>query len=151
MKHNDALTPIERAVRLFVYEHFLATGAAPDGAAISQRLAIPGEVVSAALRRLAELHALVLAPSTTNIWMAHPFSAVPTAYRVATADRAYWANCAWDALGIMSLAGDGECGASCPDCGDALTMGVRDGRLHAQGVVHYAVPARRFWENIAYT
>ena len=108
--------------------------------------------MTSALKRLAELRALVLAPATVNVWMAHPFSAVPTAYPVAMAGRTYWANCAWDAAGVLSLVGgDGECRTQCADCGQEITIAVRDGRVHGDGVVHYAVPPKRFWENVAFT
>jgi hypothetical protein len=30
-------------------------------------------------------------------------------------------------------------------------MAVRGGRVHGDGVVHYAVPPKRFWENVAFT
>jgi hypothetical protein len=30
-------------------------------------------------------------------------------------------------------------------------MEVRDGRVHGDGVVHYAVPPKRFWQNVAFT
>jgi ribonuclease HI len=149
---SDLFTPIERAVRLFVYQHFVKTTRAPDLATIAAAVKRTPDAVTSALKRLAELRALVLAPATVNIWMAHPFSAVPTAYPVAIAGRTYWANCAWDAAGVLSLAGaDGESRTQCADCGQELTMTVRDGRVHGDGVVHYAIPPKRFWDNVAYT
>src|SRR5258708_26390082 len=148
---KDIFSPLERAVRLFVYDHFVKTTRAPERAAIAEAVKADTEAVDSALRRLAELHALVLAPATTHVWMAHPFSAVPTAYPVVIGERTYWANCAWDAAGVLALVGDGECRTRCADCGEAIAMVVRDGRVRGDGVVHYAVPPRRFWENVAYT
>jgi ribonuclease HI len=148
----DPLTPLERAVRRFVYDHFVKTTQAPDVGTIAAAVKRTPDAVTAALKRLAELRALVLAPATVNIWMAHPFSAVPTAYPVAIAGRTYFANCAWDAAGVLSLVGgDGECRTRCADCGQEIAMTVRGGHVHDDGVVHYAVPPKRFWENIAYT
>jgi ribonuclease HI len=148
----DPFSALERAVRLFVYEHFVKTTKAPDLAAIAAAVKRTPDAVTSALKRLAELRALVLAPATVNIWMAQPFSAVPTAYPVAIAGRTYWANCAWDAAGVLSLVGgNGECRTACADCGQEITMAVRDGRVHGDGVVHYAVPPKRFWENVAFT
>jgi len=149
---SDPFTPLERAVRRFVYEHFVKTTGAPDVPAIAAAVKRTPDTVTSALKRLAETHALVLAPATTNIWMAHPFSAVPTAYPVVIAGRTFWANCAWDAAGVLSLVGgDGECRTRCADCGEPVTMAVRDGHVEGDGVVHYLVPPRRFWENVAYT
>ena len=97
------------------------------------------------------MHAIVLAPATLNIWMAHPFSAVPTPYPVVSGSRTYWANCAWDAAGVLSIVGAGSSRTRCADCGLELTMTVRDGRIDGDAVVHYAVPPRRFWDNVAFT
>ena len=148
---SDPFTAIERAVRLFVYRHFVQTTGAPDVAAIAAGVNERADVAVAALRRLAEMRALVLAPASTAIWMAHPFSAIPTAYPVVVGGRTYWANCAWDAAGVLSLAGDGETRTRCADCGAEISMAVRDGCMIGDGLVHYAVPPRRFWENVAYT
>jgi probable phosphoglycerate mutase len=148
----DPLTSLERAVRLFVYDHFVKTTRAPDLDAIVRTVEGTSNAVASALRRLAELHALVLAPVSLDIWMAHPFSAVPTAYPVVIDNRTYWANCAWDAAGVLSLiGGDGETRTRCADCGELVAMAVRSGRIVGDGIVHYAVPPRRFWENVAFT
>ena len=145
-------TQLERTVRLFIYRHFVETTKAPDLDAIVRDARASKADVAAALHRLAEAHAIVLAPASLAIWMAHPFSAVPTGYPVATDGRTYWANCAWDAAGILSLVGaDGESRTTCADCGQTLTMTVRGGRMLGDGTVHYAVPPCRFWENVAYT
>ena len=40
----------------------------------------------------------------------------------------------------------------CPDCNESMQLRVTDGTLEpAEGVAHFAVPARRWWENIGYT
>ena len=149
---SDPFSPLERAVRLFVYDHFIKTTRAPDVAAIAAAVKRTPDAVTSALKRLAEMRALVLAPTTSSVWMAHPFSAVPTPYPVDMAGRTYWANCAWDAAGVLSLVGgDGECRTRCADCGEEVAMSVRDGHMDGDGVVHYVVPPRRFWENVAYT
>ena len=130
----------------------MKTTEAPDVAAIAAAVKRTPDSVISALKRLAEMHALVLAPANANIWMAHPFSAVPTTYPVIIRGRTYWANCAWDAAGVLSLVGaDGDCRTRCADCGEEVAMAVRDGRMEGDGVVHYLVPPRRFWENVAYT
>jgi ribonuclease HI len=144
-------TESERAVRLFIYRHFVATASAPDPAAIARAAGIAENDAGAALRRLADQHAIVLAPASLTIWMAHPFSAVPTPYPVDAGGRTYWANCAWDAAGILSLVGDGETQTLCADCGQPAGFGVQDGALVGDGVVHFVVPPRRFWDNVAYT
>ena len=139
-------------LRHAIYRTFANTGRAPSTAALAAELACDQSDINQALRELESEHLVALAPAPTNIWMAHPFSAVPTDYPVDTNGRRYWANCAWDAAGVLSLVGaDGESRTRCADCGDALTLTVRDGAIAGDGVVHYAVPPDRFWENIAYT
>src|SRR5207237_65683 len=101
----DPFTSLERAVRLFIYEHFVKTARAPSALEIAAAVKASDDAVDKALRRLAEMHAIVLAPASTAVWMAHPFSAVPTAYPVDVGGRRYWANCAWDAAGVLSLVG----------------------------------------------
>jgi ribonuclease HI len=154
-RHADGspFSELERAVRVFVYRHLVDTARAPELADLSRALEVASDFVASALRRLADLHALVLAPASLNIWMAHPFSAVPTSYPVVANGRTYFANCAWDAAGILSiLRADGECATRCADgCGSELRMRVRAGRIEGDGIVHLAVPPRRFWDNIAFT
>jgi hypothetical protein len=63
---------------------------------------------------------VVLDPSTGELLMVHPFSAVPTAFR------------------------ETQCGC----CGDAMTLTIRNGGLEdSTGVVHVAVPARDWWRD----
>jgi ribonuclease HI len=150
-KVAHTFTELERAVRLFVYRHFVETTHAPDLATIARATGVAENVAAAALRTLADQHAIVLAPASVSIWMAHPFSAVPTSYPVDAGGRTYWANCAWDAAGILALLGDGETRTLCADCGQPVGFGVQDAAIVGDGVVHFAVPPRRFWENVAYT
>ena len=142
----------DRWVRVEIYARWIKSGVAPDASDVARSLNRDVAATEASFQRLAAAKVLTLAPVTGRLWMAYPFSAVPTPYRVRTTGRAYWANCAWDAAGVLSLVGgDGECRTPCADCGQEITMAVRDGRVHGDGVVHYAVPPKRFWENVAFT
>ena len=149
----NALADQDRTLRLEIYRHFAQTGQAPTVTDLASRLNQPPAVVEDSLQRLAAGRAIVLAPGTLNIWMAHPFSAVPTAYRVRAAERSYWANCAWDALNITALLGiDSHTVAHCPDCQTTLSLTVENGLpRHPEGVIHFAVPPRHFWDNIGFT
>src|SRR5207248_2967833 len=100
----------------------------------------------------AESHVLVLAPGTPYVWMANPFSAIPTPFRVEANGRRYFGNCVWDALGIVAmLGGTGTVRNPCPDCGEPQTLTVDDdGRIHGEGVVHFAVPAAHWWDDIGF-
>jgi hypothetical protein len=105
------------------------------------------------MSRLQNAHLLVLAPGSARVWMAHPFSAVPTAYGVTVERRRYWANCAWDYLALPSLIGaTGAQSARCAQSGEVIEATFAAGRFAAgAGVVHFAVAPKRFWENVAFT
>jgi hypothetical protein len=109
--------------------------------------------VLAAWRRLHEAHALVLEAGGDALRMANPFSAVPTAHRVRAAGRWWYANCAWDALGICAaLHADGRVETSCPDCAEPIAFEVRDGRPDDESLLfHCLVPAREWWSDIVFT
>ena len=145
---------LDLRIRNHVYSSFVAEGVARGPAQAAAELGLaPGDVEDA-YRRLHDAHALVLHPGTTEIRMLNPFSAVETPHRVEAAGRSWFANCAWDALGIpAALHGGGEVRSECPDCGELLELEVRDGRL-ARGselIVHFVVPARRWWDDIGFT
>lgn len=144
---------LDREVRYRIYRHLVESGHALTVGEIAAHLDLPEPTIEASLRRLADAHAIVLAPGSLNIWMAHPFSAVPTPYPVDTPGRRCWANCAWDALALPALLNvDAETATSCPDCGEPLTLRTRDGQLQpTDSIVHFAVPPRRFWENVGFT
>jgi len=144
---------LDRRVRFRIYQHFAERAEAPSSEAIASELGLPAATIEGALVRLAEAHTIVLAPGSTSIWMAHPFSAVPTPYPVQAGERRYWANCAWDALAIPVLLGvDTETPTHCADCHEPMTLRVRSGQVQPlDAVVHFAVPPRRFWENVGFT
>ena len=145
------MTPLDRRVRTAVYRHIIETTRPPGLAALAAAAQVDEPAAADALRRLADRHALVLRPNTTDIWMAHPFSGVETPFPVEARGLTYFANCAWDAAGILAMVGDGRCTTACADCDEPLSFFVRAGLFRGSGLVHFAVPARRFWEDIAFT
>jgi hypothetical protein len=48
---------------------------------------------------------------------------------------------------------DGFVDATCPDCGDALNVEVRDGEVSAPraAIIHFGVRASRWYDDVAYT
>ena len=105
-----------------------------------------------AFERLNSRHALFLTPGTHDVRMAHPFSGVPTAYRLEAEDRTYWANCAWDALGIpAALHADARIEALLGD-GESIRFSIEAGRVQSrQGVIHFPLPVRRWCDNLIET
>ena len=144
---------IRRDVRLWVFDEAARTGTVPQAPAVARALGLTVREVSTALRQLAEARVLILAPNDGAIWAANPFCAVPAGFRVESGGTTYQGICVWDALGIpAALHADATVHAQCGDCGDPLRYRVEDGELvEAEGVIHFAVPARNWWDNIGYT
>ena len=141
-------------VRLNVIDTAIDTTHVPDATAVAAALGCTEEEGREAFRILAEGHVYVLEPGDpSRLRMANPFSAVPTPYLVDAGGKRYFANCAWDGLGIVSLlGGTGIVRTSCRDCGDPIDVEVEAGKLRkADGVVHFSVPAIHSWDDIVFT
>jgi len=148
------MNELARDVRLSIYRHFVDAAAAPDTAWLAAECGASPPEVAAALDELAELHAIALEPGGHRIRMAHPFSARAVGYAVESRGHTYQTNCAWDALALPALLG-AECTARarCPDCGEPLSWRASADRLLEADAdtLHFAVPARRFWDDIGFT
>lgn len=141
-------------VRLHIYRRFVEDATPPSVAQTSAALGVSRDDVAASYRRLAEGHVVVLEPGSLDVWMANPLSARPTSFRVRTeGGREYFAPCVWDAPGILAMLEiDGTADTVCPDCDAPLSLEVRDGDLvPTEAVAHFAVPARRWWDDIGFT
>jgi Alkylmercury lyase len=147
------MSPADIALRNETYRAFVVLGRAPSADEVASTTASTADDVRAGWRRLHGEHALVLDAAGTEIRMANPFSAVPTAYRVHAGGRWWYANCAWDAFGICAaLDTDGRIETSCPDCGEPVTVVVEDRRPDdASLLFHCLLPARRWWDDIVFT
>ena len=133
-------------LRNHTYAKFVELGRAPTVAEMA--------IVTRYPERLCRIHhALVLQPGATEIRMANPFSAIPTAYRVLVDDRWWYANCAWDAFGVCAaLRADGRIETSCADCGEPLSVTVTDQVVDDDSLLfHVLVPAAHWWDDIVFT
>ncbi len=150
---SSELTSRDWELRTAVFRHFVDTTRAPTLVELVQQSTLSETEVAASLRRLGDHHQLALTPTANAIWMAHPFSAVPTEYPVETPRGRYWANCAWDMLAISAVVGlDSHTTTRCAETGVTVQLGVRDGQLtNNDGVVHFVVRPPDFWENVGYT
>ncbi len=125
------MTPEQLALRARIFAAVAETGAPPP---------LPD---SPALRALADQHVVVL-DEAARIVMAHPFASPARdeahTTRVTAGDRTWFGNCAWDGLGIVAALGLE--GAS-----------VESGGVRADEAAHFhvAVPARHWWDDIAFT
>ncbi|MBP7776380.1 MAG: hypothetical protein KA371_04580 [Acidobacteria bacterium] len=132
----------------------LAAGGTPTRIGVMQSLELAYADVASSYAGLAAGHVIVLDSGTGEVWMAMPFSAVPTAFRVTVDGHAVWANCVWDAYGVAAaLNADVSFVSPCPASGVPVSAGVRlDVPFADAGAVAYVgVPAVRWWDDIGYT
>lgn len=141
-------------LRLAIYRTFADLERAPTPAELATEVGCTPDELAEDLRVLAEdRSAIVLIPGSTLIWMAEPFSGVPTHFRVRSGNSSWFGNCVWDALGILALLRrDGFVETQSPVDGDYVRLEVRGGELvPSHAVIHFAVPARDWWQSIGFT
>lgn len=152
---DHSATDFDWQVRHFIYQHFKATGSAPTIEQTAQQFGVSVEAARDSYHHLNDAHAIFLTPSSDTIYMASPFSNVPTDYRVYANGVAYWANCAWDSLGIpAALHSDAEIEAVLPLERQTVCYAIRNGVLEppAEGVrIHFSLPCRIWYENLIHT
>jgi hypothetical protein len=140
-------------VKMAVYAHFAATARppAPDEIARTVGAGIP-EVLEAYARLRAQ-RVLVLEADGASICMAPPFSGVATQHVAVVGGRRYFANCAWDSLGIPAALGSAATVESrCEQSGEPLRLRVdRDGPEASDWLFHCAVAAPHWWDDIVLT
>ncbi len=140
-------------IRQHVYDAALALGSPPTVIDLCTTTRLLEAEVRTSLQRLSDAHVLVLQRQSGEILMAAPFSAVPTAFLVRTSRYSAFANCIWDALGIPAMLGEtAVIRTACGCCGERMELDVeKDGPATGVGVIHFAIPAARWWEDIVFT
>lgn len=143
----------ETKTKLLIYSVIASSARVPTKSELALHLEADESTVVTALAGLREKKLVFLGRETGEIVMAPPFSAVPTPFAVIAGGRTYYANCVWDAYGVaVALKQDAEIQASCGCCGDPMPMAVKDGRPGPMdGVAHFAVPARHWWDDLTFT
>ena len=143
---------LDKKVRFHVYDTVMKSGKTPTLAETAAALARDEDAIRSSVNRLAEAHMVVLQRGRGEILMANPFSAIPTPFLVTAGGKSYYANCIWDAMGVPAMLGqDATIDASCGCCGTAMSLEITDGKLdNPQGIAHFAIPARRWWDDIVY-
>jgi hypothetical protein len=149
----DAGTTLDQQVRRHVYNISLQRGSPPVTAELTALTHSTAAAIRESLARLATARVLVLQPESGEILMAPPFSSVPTPFVVRSQRQTAFANCGWDALGISVMRHEpAEIDSACGCCGEALAVRTRDTDAPLGGaLLHFAVPARRWWDDIVFT
>lgn len=141
------------SARAFIYSHLVEHDRPPSSREAAAALSILPEQAADAYHRLHERHAILLEPDSLAIRMANPFSGVPTDFRVEANGHTYWANCAWDALGIpAALSADARIEAICTDSQTSTLIVVAGGAVHGHGeVVLFPLPFRQWYDDLIRT
>jgi alkylmercury lyase-like protein len=139
--------------KLAIYEHFADTGRRPTAEDVAARVGVGGSQLREVLARLRAQRVLVLEPDGESIRMAPPFSGVPTQHRVTSAGISYFANCAWDALGIpAALHRPATVLSRCEQSMEPLELSVTmEGPEASDWLFHCVVPAAHWWDDIVFT
>ena len=98
--------------------------------------------------------------------MANPFSGIPTDFKVHVNGKTYFANCAWDMLGIpAALHSDAVIDAIFTESNESIQLEVKDGKVinYAQGgvpaedggssslLIHFPLPFTRWYDDLVFT
>jgi hypothetical protein len=143
----------EQRAKLAIYRHFATEGRRPTVADVAASIGVTPAEARAIFARLRTQRVLVLEADGESIRMAPPFSGVPTQHRVVASGVSYYANCAWDALGIPAAL---RCAATvysrCEQSLLPLELAVSDKGPEPSGwLFHCVVPAAQWWDDIVFT
>ncbi|MBL8079823.1 MAG: hypothetical protein JNM55_17785 [Anaerolineales bacterium] len=151
-------------VRAFVYRYFADTTRAPSTEDTARHFNISKEEAGKIYTELNHRHAFFLEPETLTIRMANPFSAIPTDFKVHANGKTYFANCAWDMLGIpAALHCDATIDAVFTESNGPVQLEIRDGQIAQGGVlaaedgglsdmlVHFPLPFSRWYDDLVFT
>jgi hypothetical protein len=140
-------------VKLAVYRHFAETGRRPSPREVVERVGSDVKSVLDTYRRLRAQRVLVLEADGSSIRMAPPFSGVPTQHVVEAGGIQYFANCAWDALGVpAALHKPGTVHSRCEQSGEPFHLNVSlQGPEPSDWLFHCLVPAAKWWDDIVFT
>ena len=143
----------ELEVKLAIYRHFAETGEPPSCDQVAERVGTPVAEVVQAYQRLRAQRVLVLEDDGLSVRMAPPFSGLATQHVVKTGNRSYFANCAWDALGIpAALQQPATIYSRCEQSMEPLHLEVGiEGPASSNWVFHCVVPAAHWWDDIVFT
>ena len=140
-------------VRHFVYSHIADTTRPPSVDETAIHFGISTEEASNPYKELHSRHAVFLDFDEMAIRMENPFSGIPTDFKVHANGKTYFANCAWDMLGIpATLHCDAMIDAVCTESNDTVQLEIRDGAItNYQLFVHFPLPFARWYDDLVFT
>ena len=150
------MSPDQRSVRKFIFDHFFEHSTPPVIEEVMQKFGLGRAQALSALKGLEEDHHILLVPGTQRILMANPYSAVTTPFLVHIGGRRYFANCAWDTISMhMMLEMDARVESYCHHCGEGIELSLSDGRVISSSppspIIFLSTSVSRWYENLINT
>jgi hypothetical protein len=144
---------LDLQVKIAIYGYFAETGGRPSLHEIAQRVGASSREVTEAYGRLRLSRVLVLDSDGVTIRMAPPFSGVATQHVVKSGSVSYFANCAWDALGIpAALQQPATVHSRCEQSMEPFRLEVGgDGPEPSDWLFYCLVPAAHWRDDIVFT
>ena len=125
------------------------TGHAPTLQKLADLTQMTEEKTAEVLKRLEQIHGVILVPNSLRIWSLHPFALNPTRFWVNTATGGWWANCAWCSLGIWAaLKQDVSIATAEGGEGGSLEFAIERGQpSRTDLLMHFPYPPEQWWDN----
>ena len=144
---------IDTQVKVAIYRAIAESGRVPTLEEVAARIRATSATVRDSYGRLRSTRLLLLEPDGVTIRMAPPFSGIPTQHQVTVDGLTYFANCAWDALGIpAALHRPGTVLSRCEQSLEQLHLVVgADGPEPSTWLFHCLVPAAKWWDDLVFT
>jgi len=145
--------PLLWQIRQYVYHYFAEATYPPDVDDTADLFGMPVEETAEYYKELHNRHAFFLEPETLTIRMANPFSGIPTDFKVHANGKTYYANCAWDMLGIpAALHTDAVIEAVCTESNETVQLEIKNGRVFDSDLlVHFPLPFSRWYDDLVFT
>lgn len=140
-------------IRHFVYQHFSDTTLPPSVDITAAHFNTSTEAASEYYKELHNRHALFLDLGTLAVRMANPFSAIPTDFKVHANSKTYYANCAWDMLGIpAALHTDAVIEAKFTESNETVSLEVKNGKVtNSELLVHFPLSFSHWYDDLVFT
>ena len=141
--------------RHFVYSHIADTTRPPRVDETAAHFDMSTEQASELYKELHNRHAVFLNFEKMAIRMANPFSGIPTDFKVHANGKTYFANCAWDMLGIpAALHCDAVIDAVCTESNETVILQIENGNLLSTNDdlrIHFPIPFARWYDDLVFT
>ena len=140
-------------IRHFVYQHFAETTLPPSVDETARHFNISTEEATEYYKELHNRHAFFLDLESMTVRMANPFSGIPTDFKVYANGKTYFANCAWDMLGIpAALHTDAVIEAKFTESNELVQLEVKDGKVtNGDLLVHFPLPFAHWYDDLVFT